>query len=315
MLIAFSKLNFCLEAQTDIILPPFKGATLRGGFGRSLRKITCALRRKSCLSCILRVNCAYSYIFETGPTADSDILHMSKYERIPHPFVLEPPRETKMDYPKGSEISFSLILVGKAIDYAAYYVLSFAELGKDGIGRRKGKYRLSGVVDEMKGESVFDPETQTLQRIQRSYLEIPEIAPSEEGKNRVTLSLESPLRLKFRRQLVSQLEFHMLIRNLLRRLTLLYYFHCERRVPNLDVGGLIKRSETVRTVESSLRWYDINRYSSRQRSKLKMGGLIGSITFEGNLNPFIPILAAGEVLHAGTGTSFGLGKYRMTVWA
>ncbi len=40
-----------------------------------------------------------------------------------------------------------------------------------------------------------------------------------------------------------------------------------------------------------------------------MGGFVGDITFEGDIEPFMPIIKAGEVIHVGKGTGFGLGKY------
>ncbi|MCE8429907.1 MAG: CRISPR system precrRNA processing endoribonuclease RAMP protein Cas6 [Candidatus Methanoperedens sp.] len=45
--------------------------------------------------------------------------------------------------------------------------------------------------------------------------------------------------------------------------------------------------------------------------KLKMGGFLGEITFEGDLNEFMPFLKLGEYLHIGKGTVFGLGKYEI----
>jgi CRISPR/Cas system endoribonuclease Cas6 (RAMP superfamily) len=42
-----------------------------------------------------------------------------------------------------------------------------------------------------------------------------------------------------------------------------------------------------------------------------MGGFIGDITFEGDIEPFMSVLKVGEVLHVGKGTGFGLGKYEV----
>jgi hypothetical protein len=42
---------------------------------------------------------------------------------------------------------------------------------------------------------------------------------------------------------------------------------------------------------------------------MRLGGIVGEITYTGNLEPFIPLLRAGEILHAGKNTSFGLGRY------
>lgn len=58
--------------------------------------------------------------------------------------------------------------------------------------------------------------------------------------------------------------------------------------------------------------HESERYSARQDAKLKMGGVIGEATYEGDLTPFLRLLALGEVLHVGKGTGLGLGKYRVS---
>jgi CRISPR/Cas system endoribonuclease Cas6 (RAMP superfamily) len=42
-----------------------------------------------------------------------------------------------------------------------------------------------------------------------------------------------------------------------------------------------------------------------------MGGVVGEAVYEGDLGPFAPLLALGEVLHVGKGTGFGLGRYEI----
>jgi CRISPR/Cas system endoribonuclease Cas6 (RAMP superfamily) len=69
----------------------------------------------------------------------------------------------------------------------------------------------------------------------------------------------------------------------------------------------------IKTKETQFRWYDWKRYSSRQETKIGMGGFVGEITFVGNLALFLPLIRAGEILHVGKGTSFGLGRYEMLI--
>ena len=101
----------------------------------------------------------------------------------------------------------------------------------------------------------------------------------------------------------------MLVRNLLRRLSLLSYFHGNGRLAALDFKGLIEKAKEVKVTGRDLRWWDWERYSGRQERKISMGGFVGNVTFEGDMRPFAQILKAGEILHVGKGTAFGLGRY------
>lgn len=124
------------------------------------------------------------------------------------------------------------------------------------------------------------------------------------------LSFLTPTRLKFDGNLSSTLEFHILIRNLLRRISLLSYFHCGEELV-LDFKGLIEEAKNVTIQKGNLHWQDWERYSNRQETKMKMGGFIGSVIFKGDFEKFMPFLLLGEYIHVGKGTSFGLGKYEI----
>jgi CRISPR-associated endoribonuclease Cas6 len=124
------------------------------------------------------------------------------------------------------------------------------------------------------------------------------------------LNFLTPTRLKFNGHLSSTLEFHILIRNLLRRISLLSYFHCGKEL-ELDFKGMIERAQAVKVKESNLTWVDWERYSNRQEEKMKMGGFTGSAAFAGDVEEFSQLLMIGEQIHVGKGTSFGLGKYRL----
>lgn len=78
-----------------------------------------------------------------------------------------------------------------------------------------------------------------------------------------------------------------------------------------DFKGTIEKAQAIKTIGSNLRWHDWERYSARQDTRMKMGGFVGEITFEGNIEPFMPLIKAGEVLHVGKGTTFGFGKYEI----
>ncbi|MBZ0161049.1 MAG: CRISPR system precrRNA processing endoribonuclease RAMP protein Cas6 [bacterium] len=120
------------------------------------------------------------------------------------------------------------------------------------------------------------------------------------------------MRLRFDEALVNHLDFHVLIRNLLRRLSALSYFHCGRQL-NLDFKELIAQAQKIKADKTDLRWVDWTRYSNRQKRKIQMGGLIGQVTYSGPLAGFLPFLRLGELVHVGKGTVFGLGKYTLRI--
>ncbi|MFQ6120332.1 MAG: CRISPR system precrRNA processing endoribonuclease RAMP protein Cas6 [Methanosarcinales archaeon] len=128
------------------------------------------------------------------------------------------------------------------------------------------------------------------------------------SKREITLEFLTPTRIKFEGKLTSQVQFHNIIRALLRRISLLCYFHCNVKI-DLDYKGIIEKAKKVECLTSELHWAEQTRYSGRQKSLMKMGGLVGKAIFRGELQPFLPLLAAGEYLHVGKGCVMGLGKY------
>lgn len=307
MKIKFVKLDFVIKALDPFVLPPYKGATLRGGFGVAFRRVVCVAGKKDCIGCLLRSKCVYSYVFETPPGLDTEI--MRKYEAAPHPFVIEPPFEQKRIYRPGEELLFGLVLIGKAIDYLPYFIYTFNELGKTGIGKGRGRFELTAVV--MDGKTVYDSTGETLSHVNTMEVSINGEENPHQNAGQLKLSFLTPTRIIYNGRLSLDLEFHMFMRNLLRRLSLIYYFHSNGAPSIFDFKGLIEKAGEVRVVRRDLQWYDWERYSGRQERKISMGGFVGEIVFEGNLSLFMPFVMAGEILHVGKGTGFGLGRYEV----
>jgi hypothetical protein len=163
----FGQFEFVLRTLDNIRLPTYKGSTLRGGFGHAFKKVVCVNKDRVCESCLLKGKCVYSYIFETPPP--SNTLKMRKYPFAPHPFIITPPLEEKRTYREGDTLCFELTLIGKSIDFLPYFIYTFDELGRMGIGKGKGKYQLEevrainiGERCKVKGESTNHDERWTM---------------------------------------------------------------------------------------------------------------------------------------------------------
>lgn len=304
----FSKHSFLIRARDAIMLPLYKGSTLRGGFGNTFKKVVCAIRTKNCDDCILKVKCIYFYIFETSPDEESDVL--KNYNRIPHPFVIEPPMDENRIFQPGDMLTFNLILIGKATEYIPYFIYAFDALGTNGIGKGRGKYELIEVrcLKPEKDYIVYSSKDKILKNSETIRMsDILKIIPKT---NTITLNLITPLRIILNGNLVVNLKFHHLIRSLLRRASTLSYFHCGEKL-NIDFKEMINRAENTEKVVDELKWFDWERYSGRQNTRMKLGGLIGRVLFKGDFEEFLPLLKLGELLHAGKGTAFGLGRYEI----
>ena len=302
-----ARYRLTLTALSTITMPPYAGSTLRGGFGHAFRKMVCTQGPIDCKDCVLNAVCPYPYIFETAPFEGAQQLRT--YGDVPRPFVIDP-LDTRAEYRKGESFSFQLTLIGRAIDYLPYFLVSFRELGEMGIGKGRGRFQLAHVRTD-DGESIYDGDTQMVHNLNnaRSFDDIQretESLPTDE----LTLRLLTPTRITHEGALTDQLPFHVFWRRLIGRISALTYFHCGESL-EMDFKGLIEKAMTVETTKTTLRWKDWTRYSSRQDRKMQLGGLVGSVTYAGDLAEFIPFVMLGAFLHVGKNATFGLGKYRV----
>jgi hypothetical protein len=304
------KFTLRLRALSDLHLPAYKGSTLRGGFGQALKQVTCALKRQDSRQCLLSDRCVYVYLFETPPPADAEIMRL--YPSAPHPFVIEPPLGTSEVIQRGALLEFGLIIIGKAIDYLPYFIYAFKFLGDRGIGKRQGKFILESVfAASQKGNMlVYESEEESLRRppLFLTWEDVEGVCKQLEKVNDLSFQFITPTRIKFEGHLVSEPEFHHLMRSLLRRLSTLSYFHCGQKL-DLDFQGLIERSRNISRVHSSVHWHDWDRYSNRQKQKMTLGGFVGEVSYHGEFAEFLPLLAWGRVFHIGKAGSFGLGRF------
>ena len=306
--------RFVLEPIEPMSLPPYKGATLRGGFGQAFKRMACVQPGSRCDACQQTARCAYSYVFETPAPPDSEVLRT--HEAVPRPFVFEPPLDDKTGYGVGDELAFGLVLIGRGIDYLPYFILAFKALGDVGLGRGRARFRLKQVwAQDPLGPwetLIYDGPSDALRNIEMTagIAEI-EQAAAALPDHKLSVSFLTPTRLKHGGQMAREPAFHVLIRALLRRVSSLYYFHCGERW-EADYKELIKRAQAIEIVEAAVHWQGWERYSSKQERCIDMGGLVGKLRYAGPLTDFRSLLVLGSMVHVGKGCVFGNGKYMVS---
>lgn len=297
---------------TPASLSACKGSMLRGAFGHAFKKVSCALRRQECQTCLLTETCPYSFVFEnhsTTTTAPSE--EKVRVAARPHPYAFQPPPETTVSYQPGERFSFGISLFGKANDYLPHIIYAVEMMGENGIGRRHGGTSGQFVLETISSGDhlVYSGQAKVLHRdhpLTNLNLE-PDTSPAPETVNSLTVSFLTPLRLKHQNQFQDTLPFHLLIRTALRRLATLEQYYADGEPP-LDYRGLTRRAGQVDTLKSDCRWLDLGRYSSRQQAAMFLGGMVGSIQYGGDLGEFLPILRYCQQTQLGKQTTFGLGQ-------
>ncbi|MBI3949194.1 MAG: CRISPR system precrRNA processing endoribonuclease RAMP protein Cas6 [Acidobacteria bacterium] len=308
--------QFTLRAETEAWLPRFKGSTLRGAFGTALKQAVCIRSDFNCEVCLVRPSCIYTHLFETLPPTGANFFQGQK--QAPRPFVLEPPLDQKQHYWPGQRLRFGLTLIGRAVDALPYVIFAVDEAGRRGLGQERGRFALESVTGRaVNGEErlVYHGGEKRLasgpfgldveEFISRRYSRL---GPLNFRRLNLKLRVITPTRIRVHGDLQSGVTFELFMKSLLRRLWQVSSAHCGVEL-KLDHCRLIERAKEAHLARSRLRWQDWERYSNRQQTRLRMGGFVGEMEFTGLAGEFLPVLALGELLHVGTGTTMGLGKF------
>jgi hypothetical protein len=305
--LALARYRITLEALEPLDLPTYLGSTLRGAFGHAFRRLCCLGRDGE--SCPAPALCPYHLVFETAPPPDADALR--NHEEIPRPFVIAPLATGGGEHPPGSRVAFDLTLVGRAREHLACFVVTLREIDRIGRGRRRVALRQIDAVHPLTETSdVVYVADENLVRPREASVTLADCAAAAylEGPVRVTFVTQT--RLKHGGAFARRPDFQLLFRRLLGRLSSLARFHDGGPLP-VDFRGLIEAAGAVRLVRDDTRWTRWARYSARQDRRMEWEGIVGSAMYEGDLAPFWPYLVFGQWTHVGSGTTFGLGRYRL----
>lgn len=290
-----------------LTLPPFEGSAWRGAFGHALKHALCVTQIPECHDCPMLHNCGYSYVFETPVPPSST--KMRRYPSVPHPFVFDiypGPRNLTPNSP----YKLGITLIGHGNDHFSSILHALEQAGIRGIGVSRGRLILEQVSRYNDRNSSWEKVTHQERNRHPSAVTpvIPTIpAPAE----RVRVNIKTPLRLKQQSRIVKAEEFSfaVLFGSLLRRVSMLTYFHTDQPLET-DFAELTRVARSVSTLQKNLKWRSIQRHSSRQQRHIQTGGLIGSFELAGSgLAQFWPYIVLGQYVHAGAASSMGMGAY------
>lgn len=305
-----SHFRLTLMPREAVRLPRMnKGITLRGAFGTAFRSLVCVDRQASCDTCPVHPTCPYGFIFSPRVPQGAERLRLNR--DIPRPFVIKPPLDRREVYDSGEPLHFDLVMVGRARDFLPYFLVSFRELGERGIGAGRGRFDTEKVeVLDAHGSS------QTVYQGGDSQVRVPDsvIRPEDfldagntPSPETIRIRFLTPVLIKEGGRWVRP-TFGPLLRRLRDRINALAYFYCGEAI-RMDFSAFGESAERIRCRDQKLRWFEENRYSRHRDLKHTLKGFLGSVTFEGDLRPFLPFLQVGAYVHVGKAVVFGQGWY------
>jgi hypothetical protein len=308
--LAVSRFDITLEAMDRLHLPAFPGSKLEGSFGRALYNLSCTRPDlDSCQPCGLRGICPYGCLY--APQLP-EAMAVASLEHPPRPIVFGFGTGGERTLEAGERFTFSLAIAGSAVQHAPYIIAALRAMGEDGIGRTRGRFQIETVdsTDPLTGRRVTlakhgDPVIQ-LETIKRfNVTDFPSL-PSA-----ITVDFTSFVHLTTGGSMAQLIHFPVLIRALQRRISNLEQLYGAGRSFGADYSALVQLARDVRTTTHDMQPAQQLRKGTGNH-RVTMHGLIGHVSFAGDLEPFTDLLRYGELLGVGKWAHFGAGQYTIT---
>ncbi len=262
--------------------------------------------RSSCEGCRSCDSCPFQQTFSQSIASDPSAV--KRYQKPPYPFMFDFPLLPQAPN-RGAILELGLTLTGSAINHFQHYLAALLHLTSlngenkpafaavlkvescDYVG---GRGLVMGRDGEVYPDSLF---LFSADELQKSCGLLPD---------KVTISIETPLRLMQDGRPLREFSFSPFIRSLFRRISSLAYYYGGVEM-GLDYKWLASRSTAVESLRADFRWVDWDRRPGGGR----LSGIVGEGVFGGDLVDFYPFLLLGQYFHLGKGASFGMGKYRV----
>jgi hypothetical protein len=245
--------------------------------------------------------CVYGSAFES--VVEKSNIAVPGRDRVSHPVILD---SDVLEGRRLTELALNLIFLGNSIKYLPYFYTALRNGEESGVLRERTPYRIESVlVDD---EPLLDSTGNlSMDDIKNDVWEC-QAGNTNRTKHKILVELITPLRLKVRGEYTAKFGAADFILALHRRTRILCAAYGSMEDDVVDYGY----SSKWEIKNAFLIWRDFKHYSSRQKSAMQLGGVLGKMTLEGEFSRYeIALLKAAELFHAGKNASFGLGKLRL----
>jgi len=283
-------IKLSINAKLSTIPPPFIGSMIRGAMGGALKDVVCINPTFDCKDCFAKDNCLYYEFYE----------EKNRFLNYRLDFKLNQ-----------QNLEFNYYLFNKACEKYPYILSAIEKLfTKKGLGVKRettNNFKIYHnnklIYDGNNFKNIKIEPTRHSELVSESKFHTPTLrhcAFDAESKppTIIKLKLITPLRLKKNGRFLKPetLDIKDILISVIGKKA---FFENEQKEH-------IEQFPTV--VMKDLKFLDLTRYSNRQKTKMKIGGIIGEMIIN-NLTPqTYNLLKYGEITGVGKLNSFGLGK-------
>lgn len=293
--ISYTRLIFSISFEDDVKLGKHKESAIRGVLGHSLMDLNCILNseNRNCEQCFFNGKCIASNIFSTSLKEN---VYFSDNNKI-CPFIIRC-NNIKENLEYGESIKFSLLIFGDNCVFIPQIISAFCYAGRN-YGLNNNIFSVDFVTNDV-GDIIFNG-----RYIDNKYIIIRKVSEYIEAKSQMIddilkLKIKNPIRFKSKGKFKRDLNVEDIKNLLYRRVILL----------NALEGNLVNLNEiNIEILNKKIRFEEYGRYSNRQKKAMIFGGISGEINIRCLDNYSKNMLIAGELIHVGKNTSFGLGDY------
>ncbi|RLF05367.1 MAG: hypothetical protein DRJ60_05690 [Thermoprotei archaeon] len=310
----------------------YPGFAIRGAFGYALKKLVCRVDlNTNCKACKHYRSCIYALIFEPSSLIkpDAEIARKGGRRGVTRPFVI------KVGHVRGSKISFSIVLMGSALEYEHVVVMAVIGMGFEGLGldKRLGERR-KFKISRIKCLDVIDGSTRIVYAEDKGYV------LSERPANRIDLlkffedkadsfikvrpkelklTFTTPTNIRSKGQTLITPSLRYVIANLARKYSLLaHYFGIGKSLRADEAKAIIQGAEAFSELTScNVRKMMLRKSSIKGYVKILGDFIVGSLSYRLNWKAIsediakrlIALLLLGKYIHVGNLTTAGCGEY------
>lgn len=304
------KLVFHIKALASGHMPYYAGSVLRGMIGKEIRNLSCVNKDAQCEHCPYIRNCAYGKLFEPLSSVFAPELTKTQLYLTP-PFVIEAPFFPEQQWEKDEIKPFQLIIFGDALHYIHYFIESLFFIAETGLGKQRIPFVIERIEQYLEnGETVklLHDDTVLYDRLQETNFSW---ETEQNCINKILINIETPLRIQEEGQIVRGFNVELFLKNCERRLQ--FFKKAYGIVLECSNAGFSHFANNIKMTHKHIAWTDWERYSSRNKKTMNLGGILGSFQLEGGvLTSVLPLLQFASFAHIGKQTVFGLGKF--TIW-